>query len=412
MKRLIALLALLAAIAVGAAWAVAGIANRPAPAADVVGLNDAVASTAANWPYLKPADYEPAVTVVDATGHVLIAGTDPLPDALTAARHHALAAPVVVDDEIVATVYYADGSVAAEAAARRTLATTATIAIVIGVLLVAGVATTNYVRVVRPFERLRDFASEVAGGNLDAPLAMDRGNVFGAWTESFDLMRSELAAARQREQAVEESKRTLLAQISHDIRTPVATIAATAEVLAASEDDEAKLTRLHLIEAKSAQIEALVADLFRANESELAALRIEPTEFASTDLGSMLRGTVTSVRLGPIPPCVVRADRLRLQQVFDNILANSEKYAGTDIDVTFAVDELLHVTISDDGPGVAPDELEMIFGRGVRGSNVGDVTGHGLGLFTCAYLMDRMGGSISAPPTERGFQIVVGVPLA
>lgn len=412
MKRLVALLALLAAIAAAASWTVARIANQPAPAADVVGLNDAIATTAANWPNLVPADYGQAVTVVDAAGHILIAGTDPLPDALTAARQHALAAPAVVGDEIVATVYYADGSLATEAASRRTLAMSATIAVVIGVLLVAGVATTNYIRVVRPFERLRDFASQVASGDLDAPLAMDRGNVFGAWTESFDLMRSELAAARQREQAVEESKRTLLAQISHDIRTPVATIAATAEVLATCEKDDAKLTRLHLIEAKSAQIEALVADLFRANESELAALRIQPTEFASTELGSMLRSTVASVHLGPIPPCVVRADRLRLQQVFDNVLANSEKYAGTDIDVTFNVDELLHVTITDDGPGVAPDELEMIFGRGVRGSNVGDVAGHGLGLFTCAYLMDRMGGSISAPPTERGFRIVVGVPLA
>ena len=56
--------------------------------------------------------------------------------------------------------------------------------------------------VVRPFRQLKDFARRVAGGNLDIPLEMDRGNLFGAFTESFDIMREELKKARLAEAKV------------------------------------------------------------------------------------------------------------------------------------------------------------------------------------------------------------------
>ena len=77
-----------------------------------------------------------------------------------------------------------------------------------------------------PYAMLDGFARRVAGGDLSVPLDMDRGNVFGAFSESFDLMRTELAAAREREQAAQESKKDLVAQLSHDIRSPLASIAA------------------------------------------------------------------------------------------------------------------------------------------------------------------------------------------
>ena len=56
-----------------------------------------------------------------------------------------------------------------------------------------------YRNIVRPFDKLKDFAADVASGNLDKPLEMDRGNLFGPFTESFDIMRSELSDAKQKE---------------------------------------------------------------------------------------------------------------------------------------------------------------------------------------------------------------------
>ena len=79
-----------------------------------------------------------------------------------------------------------------------------------------------YMNIVRPFDKLKEFATDVASGNLDKPLKMDRGNIFGSFTESFDIMRSELNDAKQKEYEAQRSKMELISQLSHDIKTPVA----------------------------------------------------------------------------------------------------------------------------------------------------------------------------------------------
>ena len=84
--------------------------------------------------------------------------------------------------------------------------------------------------VIRPFWKLKKFAERVADGNLDIPLEMDRKNLFGAFTESFDIMRSELKKARIAEARANAGKKELVAKLSHDIKTPVASIKAASEV--------------------------------------------------------------------------------------------------------------------------------------------------------------------------------------
>ena len=71
-----------------------------------------------------------------------------------------------------------------------------------------------------PFRKLRRFARDVAAGNLDIPLEMDSYGSFGAFTESFGLMREELKKARENERAADQSKKELVASLSHDINTP------------------------------------------------------------------------------------------------------------------------------------------------------------------------------------------------
>ncbi len=419
MRRLVGLLVLLVVAATAGIVAVWVSAERQAPTVDVTVLNDAAGRVAAAWPDLAGAELAevPAeVSVVSASGELLAStATEPLTDELAAARARALAAPVRVDGEIVAMVYVASGVAQAEQANLARQARAATIVIVLVTLAAAAQQVWAYRRIVAPFEALQGFATRVASGDLAAPLAMDRGNVFGAWSESFDLMRSELAAAREREAAIEQSKRDLTAQISHDIRTPVAAIAATTEVLRLHETDPADQARLDVITAKTGQIEKLVADLFDAREAELAALRVVPQDLAPTEVAALLQASdhAGRLRLAGLPDCLVRADPHRLAQVFDNVVSNSYKYAGTPIEANGRLlGSALELTIADQGPGVPPTEVDAIFARGVRGSNVGDQPGHGLGLFTAAYLMERMGGDIAASNTEGGFEVVISLPLA
>ena len=93
-----------------------------------------------------------------------------------------------------------------------------------------------YYRILRPFEKLQGFAKNIAQGNFDVPLKYERCNYFGAFTWAFDSMRKEIIKARAAEREAVENNKTVIATLSHDIKTPVASIRAYAEGLAAHMD--------------------------------------------------------------------------------------------------------------------------------------------------------------------------------
>lgn len=416
MKRLLASL-LGALVVAGAALALVWWqASRPAPPADVVGFNDTVRTATETWPNPGSGTYPGAAqfTIVDRGGRVVVARGPVVADPLAAVSARAAAAPIVVGGTEVATLYYLDPYAAQLADRQRESAVVATAAVGVLLLLVGGWAVLTYVQVVRPFGRLRRFAVEVAAGDLDAPLAMDRRNLFGAWTESFDLMRVELAAARRREAAAHAARRALIAQLGHDIRTPVAAISASAEVLALESSDAKARERLGVILAKSAQIQELMNDLEATNLAEIDALTITPVETSTQELAALLaRADPGSlIEVVDIPDALVRYDPLRLQQVFDNVVANSAKYASTPIEVRGAFDgPFLTLAVTDSGPGVLPEEVESVMARGIRGANAAGMPGSGLGLFIAAQLMERMGGTL-AIASGPGFTVRIGIPLA
>ena len=88
-------------------------------------------------------------------------------------------------------------------------------------------------RILRPFGKLEAFAGRVAEGNLDVPLTYERTNFFGAFTWAFDHMREEINLARKNEAAAVNENKTIIATLSHDIKTPIASIRAYAEGLEA-----------------------------------------------------------------------------------------------------------------------------------------------------------------------------------
>ncbi len=406
-------------VALAAVVAILVVLSRPQPAVDTVMLNDLRHRVETGWESLGPqvvAGFDGRVAVVDGAGRVRLQRGGAPTEELAAAEADAAVLPVVVRGERVGTVFHVDPARADAAAHReRLVAWIAVIAVAVVVAIGLGMLRWVRSRVLVPFTRMRAFAARVAGGDLDTPLHMDRANAFGAFTESFDIMRSELAASRGREEALRESKEALVAQLSHDIRTPVASISAVAELLAVDEPDAARADRLRTIVGKSRQIEDLVAELFRANRDEMEALPVEVSEHTSDDLAAQLAAADLTRRVSaaPPPPCLVRYDVRRIRRVLDNVLSNAQKYAGTEVAATWTLSAgELRLTIADRGPGVADHELLAVLGRGVRGSNVGDAPGQGLGLHTSAWLMERMGGSLAVRNTHPGFAVDLDVPLA
>ncbi|MDR0293136.1 MAG: HAMP domain-containing histidine kinase [Oscillospiraceae bacterium] len=254
-----------------------------------------------------------------------------------------------------------------------------------------------------PFQKLESFASRIAQGDLNFPLEMDRKNRFGAFSESFDLMREELAAARENERLANISKKELVASLSHDVKTPVSSIKVIAELYqakrtaAADSDGGGAVEAMSSIIQKADQIDLLISNLFTATLEELKQLRVSPAEIPSSELAEHIRASDYQNRLRPftLPECVVTADSLRFRQVVDNVIGNSYKYASTDIEVSGGFDGSFFVlTVRDFGPGVANEELSLLCEKYYRAKNAEGKSGSGLGLYLSRYFIGQMGGTL------------------
>ena len=292
---------------------------------------------------------------------------------------------------------------------------------------------------IKPVSEMENFASEIAKGNLDVPLPIHKNNMFGNFTESFDIMREELKASKERELEAEKAKREMVAELSHDLKTPVATIRATCEVLdliyrkdieklenelkakadnfndTDKEEAEQRLSglksnleKIGYIYNKSDMINELVGSVFRATLDDMQEIRIEPKENESVTIESYFEGLKEYGNIimdNHIPECLVYMDKLRMEQVIDNIVGNSYKYAGTDIHVSFDETEMvlpgngnkasfIKITIRDAGPGVSEDDLPLLTEKFHRGSNAADKQGYGLGLYLANHYMEKQGGGM------------------
>lgn len=268
--------------------------------------------------------------------------------------------------------------------------------------------------IARPFRELERFAARVAGGDLDFPLRRTKSNLFGAFTESFDMMREQLKLAREREFLANRRQKELVASLSHDIKTPVTAIRLTSELLLELEPEERLRDKIGMIYQKTEQIESLVNNLFHTTLQDMEQLSVTPSEVYSSSLARMLRNADYGerVRFSPIPDCILYLDELRFMQVLSNIFNNSCKYADTPITVeTVLVDSYLKMSVSDSGPGVSEEELPLLFNQFYRGGNAAGKSGSGLGLYICKKLMEQMQGDIYCTCSQNRFTVVLMIRL-
>ena len=275
----------------------------------------------------------------------------------------------------------------------------------------------NYIKrsVITPFKKLNSFAARVAEGNLDMPLEMDKGHVFGEFTESFDLMRSELKKARIAEKKASDEKKEIIAKLSHDIKTPVASIKSTSEVGMAITKEERTKEMFGVINAKTDQIKSLVDNLFNSSVQDVTEIAVNPGPYESDVISTLIKNADYMNKAGAfvIPSCTVYIDKLRLQQVFDNIFMNSYKYADTPISVNSEISgDYLVIRVADEGPGVKAEEITLLKEKFRRGSNASDKDGAGLGLYLTDYFMEKMDGRLGLKNTEPGFEVSVYIRIS
>ena len=256
-----------------------------------------------------------------------------------------------------------------------------------------------YVRILKPFERMHDFAANVAAGDLDTELKQERGQYFGEFTWAFDSMRSEIKKARKSEAESIENNKTVIAALSHDIKTPISSIRTYSEALEANLDKtpEKRQKYLNTIIDKCDEVSRLTDDLFIHSVSDMDRMSVNPVVIdlksffvaKSEELmsyGNVKFGSMTDVKAD------VNVDPQRMLQICENIIGNAGKYApGSNVEISLdSSDEYVTVSFRDYGPGIPEENLPFITQKFYRGANVENVPGSGLGLYIVNYLCTKM----------------------
>lgn len=275
-----------------------------------------------------------------------------------------------------------------------------------------------YFAILRPFEKMRDFAGKIAEGNFDIPLNYERSNYFGAFTWAFDSMRREITRARTCEREAILNNKTVIATLSHDIKTPIASIRAYAEGLEANLDSspERRAKYLRVLMKKCDEVSRLTNDLFLHSLSDLDKLKISLEE---VKVCSFLEQAVEEMAAGqkdlhfrePDFTAVVLADKNRLLQVTENLINNARKYAKSEIEVFFTKSEgNVEIHFRDYGRGIPDEDMPFIFDKFYRGRNCGMEQGSGLGLYIVKYITEQMDGKVMLHNHEDGLEAVICLP--
>jgi two-component system sensor histidine kinase KdpD len=227
----------------------------------------------------------------------------------------------------------------------------------------------------------------------------------------------------------ERLRNSLLAALSHDLRTPLTSLVGLSESLTRSQPalDDAQLSLAHALHDEALRMSNLVANLLdmariQSGKVELN-LQWQPLEevvgSALRACGQSLTGHQVQTRLPPQLP-LVRFDALLLERVLCNLVENAVKYTPAGSCITIAarvVGRFMQVSVSDNGPGLPVGRERLLFEKFTRGEQESATTGVGLGLAICQAIVEAHGGIISAvasdaaAPDARGACIVFTLPL-
>ncbi|HJP70407.1 MAG TPA: ATP-binding protein [Candidatus Limnocylindria bacterium] len=228
-------------------------------------------------------------------------------------------------------------------------------------------------------------------------------------------LNAEEASLQSREEAA-RLKEEFLSAAAHDLRTPLTVVLGQAELLErrttrdpAAPADAAGIAR---IAREARRLRDLVSQLLDVQRLEKGAALME---LADVDVWEVVSAVQERFRdhgldlrtVPPEVPLVASVDRMRIEQVLDNLIENAIKYTTNgrlpEINVGWEGDQA-RIAVIDSGVGIPEKERERIFERFYRGSNVENVTdtGMGLGLYICRRIVEGHGGRIWAQPTQGG----------
>jgi len=303
----------------------------------------------------------------------------------------------------------------------RTLTTTVGLSFVFDLTFVVFLGWVVATRFTRPLVKLEAAIQAVATGDARRHVPVQGHNEMARLTKHFNLMVDQL-------EAQEAARQNLLADVAHELRTPVSILQANLEMLidGVYEPTRDRLASLH---EETELLTKLIGDLRTLSDLELG---IAPGHIERIPLASLVQeccdkhsALFSEKHMTLVPELhsqvAVAADAQRLTQVVRNVLDNALKYSdpGTQVTVNLGPSPgkagRVRVSISDEGPGVRDDEVTQIFERFYRSdrSRNRESGGRGLGLAISKQFVEVSGGSMGAQNrTPRGLTVWFELPVA
>jgi two-component system sensor histidine kinase BaeS len=366
------------------------------------------------------------LTVVDETGAVVGATegapglVGPLESPGRGARRGApVSGPIEVDGTEVGTAvlrFPGAGLSRAESETRSALFTAVLVGSALSVLLAIGAAILLSRRITRPVARLGAAVRRFERGELDARAGLDQAPAeLAELGRAFDSM----AESVERESAL---RRALVADVAHELRTPVTILQASCEALVDGVEEPSP-EHLQSLHEEVLRLGRLVGDLETLSAAEAArlALHSDRVDLAvvagqSADRLAVYFAAAELELDRDLHGVDVVGDASRLGQVVDNLLGNALKFtpAGGTVALGVQADDADAVlSVTDTGPGISEEELPRVFERFWRGEHARGISGSGIGLAVVAELVRAHGGRVAVSSTPgEGTTFTVRLPRA
>lgn len=264
-----------------------------------------------------------------------------------------------------------------------------------------------------PLDTLVSGVDRIRSGDLDSPICYSEPDEFKAACDAVDLMAAKLKASLEAEQSRQQSRKELIAGMSHDLKSPLTSIRAYTEALleGVAETPEMQKKYLETIRKKECEMENMVARLFEFSKLELSEYPVHPERLdLRAELCRILSDAAPAADIDTdgLEPLTVTADREQLRRIAMNVIGNSIRYSGRKR-VRIAIssqstDDGVRLSFADDGVGVPDEALPRLFDLFYRTdpARAESGSGSGLGLAIVEKAAEQMGGTAFAEKSALG----------
>ncbi len=288
--------------------------------------------------------------------------------------------------------------------------------VVLGFGLVAAVAfaVSASSSMTQDVERMRSTASRVASGDLSARTDVERSDELGALAADIDALTQQLAEARAVQEEEDARRREFFAAVSHDLRTPLASMQVAAEAIVDGVGDDPD-RYLASIQSDIDVLRGLVDDLFLLARAESGDLDLDPQPVDVTEVVDEAIEVVRPIASKKDVSLLLKSDRRytidssggALGRIVRNLLDNAVRHTPDGSTVTVAVaaeDRGVSIVVRDEGPGFSAAFAPVAFDSFTRSdpARTRDDGGAGLGLAIVRALVDALEGSVAIVPGDGG----------